>query len=153
MYFNSEGFMNVEAENATEQFLTILRKWKNFNDAVIEDYGEEDCGEDDTVSFTFSEILGNVKSDLNVLAKECLDQGIELYGKISYYGDYNESYVIEDGKCRSFDLQTSSPKSTLQNNTMISPETHLRITFIIEPAFKQDKTHSNVRIEQAIAWF
>lgn len=51
------------------------------------------------------------------------------------------------------DLQTSSPKSTLQNNTMISPETHLRITFIIEPAFKQDKTHSNVRIEQAIAWF
>lgn len=39
------------------------------------------------------------------------------------------------------------------DNTMISPETHLRITFIIEPAFKQDKTHSNVRIEQAIAWF
>lgn len=30
--------MNVEAEDATEQFLTILRKWKNFNDAVVEDY-------------------------------------------------------------------------------------------------------------------
>lgn len=40
-----------------------------------------------------------------------------------------------------------------KEDVIISPETHLRITFIIEPAFKQDKTHSNVRIEQAIAWF
>lgn len=143
--------MNVEAENATEQFLTILRKWKNFNDAVIEDYGEEDCGEDDTVSFTFSEILGNVKSDLNVLAKEYLDQGIELYGEISYYGDLDGMYVIENGGCRCFDIQTFGVKSALQNNIIISPELKQQLLFLLEHAFKQDREHSNTYIEQAIA--
>lgn len=146
MYLENDGFINVKGEEATEQFLSILKKWKDFDNAVEEDY--RDNG---TVSYTFSDVSGDIEDDLNALAKECLEQGIELYGEISYYGDLDGMYVIENGKCGCFDLQTFGVKVALQNNTIISPKLKLELLSLLEQAFIQDKDHSNISIEQAIA--
>lgn len=77
MHLENDGFINVKGEEVTEQFLSILKKWKDFDNAVEEGY--RDNG---TVSYTFSEVSGDIEDDLNALAKECLEQGIELYGEI-----------------------------------------------------------------------
>lgn len=60
-------------------------------------------------------------------------------------------YVIENGGCRCFDIQTFGVKSALQNNIIISPELKQQLLFLLEHAFKQDREHSNTYIEQAIA--
>lgn len=145
MYLENDGFINVK-EEVIEQFLSILKKWKDFDNAVEEDYRENG-----TVAYTFSDVCGDIEDDLNALANECLEQGIELYGEISYYGDLDGMYVIENGECRCFDIQTFGVKSALQNNIIISPELKQQLLFLLEHAFKQDREHSNTYIEQAIA--
>ena len=65
MHLENDGFINVKGEEVTEQFLSILKKWKDFDNAVEEGY--RDNG---TVSYTFSEVSGDIEDDLNVLAKD-----------------------------------------------------------------------------------